>query len=74
MDQSPVASLIEGATNEACSFVLGVGIQLYILPLMGVHVRLGQSLVVAGVFTTVGLVRMFTIRRIFNYLTRRNQP
>jgi hypothetical protein len=68
--QSTVASLIEGLTNETCSFGLGVLIQLYALPLMGIHVNLGQSLVVASIFTTVGLVRMFCIRRAFNHLTR----
>jgi hypothetical protein len=71
MGQSTLASLIEGFSNEACSFGLGVLIQLYALPLMGIHVKLGQSLVVASIFTSVGLIRMFCIRRAFNYFTRK---
>ena len=74
MGQSTLASLIEGATNETCSFGLGVLIQLYILPIMGIHVQLGQSLVVASIFTTVGFLRMFTIRRVFNYFARTQTP
>jgi hypothetical protein len=71
MGQSTFASLIEGVSNEVCSFGLGVLIQLYALPLMGIHVKLGQSLVVASIFTSVGLVRMFCIRRAFNHFTRK---
>jgi hypothetical protein len=70
MGQSALASLIEGVTNEVVAFGLSVLIQLFALPLLGLEVQLGQSLKIAAVFTSVGVVRMFTIRRIFDYLTR----
>jgi hypothetical protein len=68
--QSALASLVEGLTNEVCAFGLGVLIQLYALPLLGIQVKLGQSLIVSAIFTTVGLTRMFCIRRLFNWINR----
>ena len=42
--------------------------QLLLFPALGMHLRAGQNVFIAGVFTVVSLVRSFVLRRLFEHL------
>lgn len=63
--QSKKFSLIEAITNTATGFLLSLGIQLMIYPLLGIPVTISQNLLITSVFTIASILRGYLIRRLF---------
>lgn len=69
--QSAWSSFIEGLVNETLSFAINFAVQLGILPLFGITVQVRQGLLIAALFTSISLVRLFALRRLFNWWSTR---
>lgn len=63
-------SLIEAGLNTLTGYIISVITQVLVFPLFGVHLALGQNMVLVGVFTAISIVRSYVWRRIFNHLHR----
>jgi hypothetical protein len=66
--QSRSASLLETVTGTVTGFLLSVWVQRLLFPAMGHDLVLAENLIVASVFTTVSILRGYTVRRLFNAL------
>lgn len=69
--QSWRTSALEAATNIVVGYGLAVAVQHLVFPLFGLGVSLSQNVFIAAIFTSVSLVRSFTLRRVFIYLSIR---
>lgn len=68
--QTRCQSLIEAGLNTLTGYIISVVTQVLVFPLFGVHLALGQNMVLVGVFTAISIVRSYVWRRIFNHLHR----
>jgi hypothetical protein len=66
MAQSRRGSMLESVINVLIGYGVAVGAQLLIFPLFGVHLPLGDNMLIAVLFTVVSLVRSYCIRRVMN--------
>jgi hypothetical protein len=64
--QSRWMSFVEAVTNIVVGYGLAVLTQIVVFPLFGLHASLGESFLLAALFTCISLVRSFAIRRLFN--------
>ena len=62
-------SLIESISNTMIGFLVSLGIQLVIYPVMDIPVRFDQNLIITSVFTIASILRVYFVRRMFNFLT-----
>jgi hypothetical protein len=62
-------SLIESISNTMIGFLVSLGIQLVIYPVMDIPVRFDQNLIITSVFTIASILRGYFVRRMFNFLT-----
>jgi len=71
MNQTRVGSLIEAVINTVIGFVINFTANMFIFPLFGFNINLGQNLVMGLIYTAISVARSYTIRRWFNaYLHR----
>ncbi len=70
MAQTVKQSWLEIGVNTIVGFILSVGIQMIIYPLMGIPVTMGENISITLIFMAVGITRSFLIRRIFNRWTK----
>ena len=70
MQQSRLMSLVESVINVCVGFVLALLTQSLVLPWLGVRITTAQNLLVAGIFTSVSIVRSYALRRLFEVLRR----
>jgi len=68
MGQSKKFSGFETITNIMVGFVVALIAQAVVFPIMGIFVSLYINLQVAAFFTIVGVIRMYIMRRFFNWL------
>ena len=61
-------SLVEAVTNVVVGYGIALLTQLLLFPALGLHLKTGQNVFIAGVFTVVSLVRSFVLRRLFEGL------
>jgi len=66
MHQTKLGSLIESSTNVIIGYFIGVLTQMLLFPYFGLHVTIGQNMLLCFLFTTVSLIRNYIIRRWFN--------
>ena len=59
-------SLLESVTNVVVGFGINLFGQLFLYPLVGIHISLGTNLVISVFFTVVSIVRSYGLRRLFN--------
>jgi hypothetical protein len=71
MSQSRAMSLVEALTNVVIGYGLAVATQFAVFPLLGVEIRTRQMLIVGLAFTLVSIVRSYVLRRLFEWLIRR---
>jgi hypothetical protein len=71
MAQSRLTSLVESVSNVVVGFGLAVLTQLLALPWFGVHMSVGENLVLGAVFTVVSVARSYLLRRLFERLGSR---
>ena len=70
MAQTVKQSWIEIGVNTIVGFILSVGIQMIIYPLMDIPVTMGENISITLIFMAVGITRSFLIRRVFNRWTK----
>lgn len=64
--QSKKQSLIESLTSTTIGIIIGVVLNLTILPIFGYPVSLSDSLWISVIFTVISIIRSYIIRRWFN--------
>jgi len=65
MKQSRTMSLIESVANVVVGYGVAVVTQILVFPVFGLHTTLAQNLKLGLIFTSISLIRSFTLRRIF---------
>lgn len=66
--QSVMGSVCECVLNTVIGYATAIAAQLLIFPLFDIHISLAENFVMSAMFTVVGLVRSFAIRRLFNWI------
>ena len=64
--QSKKDSLIESLTSTTIGWLIGVILNLTVLPLFDYNITVVDSLLVSLIFTAVSVIRGYIIRRWFN--------
>ena len=64
--QTRMMSLVESLTNVAVGLVISLLSQIVIFGAYGIHLTLGDNVMITVWFTVVSVVRSFAIRRYFN--------
>ena len=64
--QTKKQSLIESLTSTTIGIIIGIVLNLTILPIFGYPVSLSDSLWISVIFTIVSIIRSYIIRRWFN--------
>lgn len=64
-------SLVEAVTVTLIGFVLAVVTNWYVLPWFGFAVSWSQSFWITVVFTVIGVIRIYLVRRAFNWYQER---
>ena len=65
--QTKKQSLIESITNVIIGYIVAVISNIAILPLFGVNLTFGDSLLIGVWFTVISLIRGYCVRRYFNH-------
>ena len=65
--QSKRESMIESLTSTTIGIIIGIVLNLTILPIFGYPVSWSDSLWISVIFTIVSIIRSYIIRRWFNY-------
>jgi hypothetical protein len=68
MSQSKTGSLVEALGNVAIGFGINYLGNIFILPMFGYNVTLGDAFWIGVVFTFISIARSYIIRRWFNGL------
>ena len=66
--QSRRMSLIESIANVMIGYLVALGGQMVVFPLVGIVVNAQTNLVIGAAFTGISLVRSYCVRRMFNRL------
>ena len=64
--QTKRQSAIESLTSTTIGIIIGIVLNLTILPVFGYPVSLSDSLWISVIFTAVSVIRSYAVRRIFN--------
>ena len=64
--QTKKQSAIESLTSTTIGIIIGIILNLTILPIFGYPVSLSDSLWISLIFTAISVVRSYVVRRIFN--------
>lgn len=68
--QSRRMSLLESIANVAIGYLVALGGQIVVFPLVGVHVDMRTNLVIGAAFTVISIARSYCVRRLFNRIRR----
>ena len=66
--QSRAMSMAEALTNVVVGYLLALGVQVALFPLLGVELGLSENLLIGAAFTVVSIARSFILRRFFESL------
>ena len=69
--QSKKQSLIESLTSVGIGWLIGVILNMLVLPLFDYDVSLTDGVLISIIFTAVSVVRSYAVRRIFNSKERK---
>ena len=69
--QSKRESMIESLTSTTIGIIIGIVLNLTILPIFGYPVSVVDSLWISVIFTIVSIIRSYVIRRFFNSKERK---
>ena len=64
--QTKRQSAIESLTSTTIGIIIGIVLNLTILPIFGYPVSVVDSLWISVIFTAVSVIRSYAVRRIFN--------
>ena len=65
MRQSRRMSFVEAVTNVVVGYALAVAAQIVVFPWFGLHLHLGENLMIGAVFVGISLLRGYALRRLF---------
>ena len=65
--QTKFESLVESATNIGVGYIVSLMVQILVFPLFDLQVTLTENVVICLIFTAASLVRMYFLRRFFNW-------
>lgn len=71
MTQSRRHSALESVANVAIGYGVAVASQIVIFPMFGIHIPLGDNLLIGLWFTAISIMRSYALRRWFNGFTHR---
>ena len=66
-------SMIESLTSTTIGWLIGVILNMLVLPLFGYDVSLTDGVLISIIFTAVSVVRSYVIRRWFNSKEQYNE-
>ena len=69
--QNKRESMIESLTSTTIGIIIGIVLNLTILPIFGYPVSWSDSLWISVIFTIVSIIRSYVIRRFFNSKERK---
>jgi ABC-type antimicrobial peptide transport system permease subunit len=69
--QTAQQSVIESLTSNILGIIVSFLTQLYVFPLVGIHIELHTNFLLIAIFTAVSFVRSYAVRRFFNMLEMR---
>lgn len=72
MSQTRLSSLAETVISIAIGFVVSLVITAIVLPAYGHHVTLSENVQITAIFTVASIVRMYCVRRFFNWIGNRH--
>ena len=64
--QTKKQSMIESLTSTTIGIIIGIVLNVTILPIFGYPVSLSDSLWISVIFTVISIIRSYVIRRWFN--------
>ena len=67
--QTIMASIAEVILNVILSALSTFLLNRYFLPVLGIHMSGTQNLTIVSVFTLASLIRLYSLRRLFNYIS-----
>ena len=70
MTQTRRQSFFESCINVAVGYGVAVASQIVIFPLFGVHMKVGDNLLIGLWFTAISILRSYVLRRYFNHRHR----
>ncbi len=65
MTQSRRMSFVEAVTNVVVGYILAVAAQIVVFPWFGLHLHIGENLIIGAVFVGISLLRNYALRRLF---------
>lgn len=68
--QSRLVSLAEAAANVVLGFIVAIGAQLLVFPVVGLQASLAQTVQIGAAFTVISLARSYLLRRLFEAIGR----
>lgn len=68
--QTKLQSLLEALWNTFIGYLISVGVQVWLLPMCGVHLPLAHNMQIVAIFTAISILRSFVVRRFFNHRHR----
>lgn len=71
--QSRRHSALESVANVAIGYGVAVASQIVIFPMFGIHIPLGDNLLIGLWFTAISIFRSYSLRRVFNRINERNR-
>jgi hypothetical protein len=71
--QSRIMSWVETCTNVGTGYLLALFTQQMIFPWFDIHVTVGETSVIAAIFTAISVVRGYLFRRLFNWIHYRRR-
>ena len=69
--QTKRQSMIESLTSTTIGIIIGIVLNLTILPVFGYNITVVDSLWVSLIFTAISVIRSYAVRRIFNSKERK---
>jgi len=58
-------SFVEAVANVVVGYILAVAAQIVVFPWFGLHLHLGENLMIGAVFVGISLLRSYALRRLF---------
>lgn len=72
MTQGRAISALEAAANVTVGWLVALGTQMVVFPVMGLSVTVAQHLGIGAAFTAVSFLRSYILRRLFERLATRH--
>lgn len=66
MSQTRFGSIIESVVNIIVGFTINFFANMFVFPLFGIHISVGQNLTIGCIYTVISIVRSYCLRRAFN--------